>query len=306
MNKMPTFKINSVNNNNGPGIFGLRLKAGLEKRSWIWKENKPDYNICFATGQYIYGSVNILRLDNLYFDSENTIGDTDKLNAPIRQAYNIFDKIVFQSKFAVEQYKHHFGRINASYKVIYNGVPAIFFRRGSSFNYGYVKTFICSADWRAHKRLEPIIEAFKCFDIKLNYGLVILGHCKNKDSHPNITYPGKIIHTGLPKYLRGADAGVHISWLDCSPNVVYEMLACGLPVLCSYNGGTKEIVKRDGVVLRLEKDYTYNRVNLYKPPKPDIKILYQGMQKILNREVSIRSDLYMDRVVDEYIDFITS
>lgn len=303
---MLSFKINTVGSVNGPAIFGSRLKKGLESRKWIFSKNNPDVNIVFASGPYIPGKISVLRLDNLYFDLENTIGDTDKLNAPILQAYNNFDKIIFQSQFAVEQYKYHFGPIKVSYKVIYNGVPDIFCKVGNSFNYGFVKTFICSADWRAHKRLESIIEAFKCFDKNLNYGLVILGNCKVKDNHSNIIYLGKIHHTKLPKYLRGANAGVHISWLDCSPNVVYEMLACGLPVLCSHNGGTKEIVRDGGIVLKLEEDYKYNRVSLYKPPKPDIDVLYWGMQEILKKKVSARSDLYIDHVVDEYINFITS
>lgn len=303
---MPSFKITSVNDKNGPGIFGSRLHDGLKEKGWLHNGAFPQYKICFATGSTIPGSVNVLRLDNLYFDLENTIGDTDKLNAPIKQAYNTFDKIVFQSKFAVEQYKHHFGPIKALYKVIYNGVPDTFCKAGKGFNWGFKKTFMCSADWRAHKRLEPVIEAFKCFDKSLNYGLVIFGDCKHKDDHPNIRYPGKLYHKELPFAMRGIDAGIHISWLDCSPNVVYEMLGLGLPVLCSHNGGTKEIVKEDGIVLKLEEDYKYNRVPLYKPPKPDIDVLYWGMQEILKKKVGVRPDLYMNYVVNEYINFMTN
>ena len=301
---MSSFKINTINDKSGPGIFGSRLCDGLLEKGWTWNPAQPKYNICFATGQKIPGSVNVLRLDNLYFDSENTIGDTDKLNAPIRQVYNTFDKIIFQSEFAVEQYKAHLGPIRVPYKVIYNGVPTTFSSKGNKVNYGFNKTFICSADWRAHKRLEPMMEAFKLFDKSLNYGLVILGNCKVKDNHPNIVYPGKLHHTQIPEYTRGADAGVHISWLDCSPNVVYEMLACGLPVLCSHNGGTKEIIRNDGLALKLENDYNYSRVALYKPPKPNLGLLHQGMKDILTKKVSDRPDLYIEHVVNEYDKFM--
>jgi glycosyltransferase involved in cell wall biosynthesis len=303
---MPSFKISTVNDKSGPGIFGSRLKDGLLKKGWTWDNVFPQYKVCFATGYTSPNSIDVLRLDNMYFDSENTIGDTDKLNAPILQAYNTFDKIVFQSEFAVEQYKHHFGPIKVPYKVIYNGVPKTFCKVGKGHNYGFAKTFMCSADWRAHKRLEPVIEAFKCFDKSLNYGLVIFGNCKHKDNHPNIRYPGKLHHIELPFAMRGIDAGIHISWLDCSPNVVYEMLGLGLPVLCSHNGGTKEIVRDDGITLKLEEDYQYNRVPLYKPPKPDIDLLYWGMQDILKKKVGVRPDLYMNHVVDEYVNFIMS
>lgn len=301
---MPSFKINSVGSENGPSIFGSRLKVGLIKKGWVWNDTCPDYNIVFAAGQYVQGSKNILRLDNIYFDSENTIGDTDKLNAPIRQAYEVFDKIIFQSHFALDQYRHYIKAPRVPYKVIYNGVPDTFSKKGLKVEYRFEKVFICSADWRAHKRLNAIINAFKCFPKNKNYGLVVLGNCKYEDSHLNIVYPGKVHPSQLSRYLRGADVGVHLSWLDCSPNSVYEMLACGLPVLCSHNGGTKEIVREDGIVLKLESDYKFKRVALYKPPEPDIDVVYWGMQEILGKKVNKRSELYIDHVVDEYIEFM--
>jgi glycosyltransferase involved in cell wall biosynthesis len=298
--------MNSFGDVNGPAIFGSRLRTGLESRGWRFDASDPDINLIFASGPYRKGKINVLRLDNLYFDNKNTIGDTDKLNVKIKEAYKKFDKIIFQSSFAKKQYFHHFGYIDKPYKIIYNGVPRDFNPFGSRVKYDFDKTFICSADWRAHKRLEPIIEAFKCFGKEKNIGLVVLGNCKNKVNHSNIVYPGKVHHTELPKYIRGADVGVHISWLDCSPNVVYEFLACGLPVLCSHNGGTKEIVRGNGITLRLEDDYKFNRVNLYSPPKPDIEFLYWGMMEMLKKDkiATGREDLYMKRVVDEYINFM--
>jgi glycosyltransferase involved in cell wall biosynthesis len=301
---MKTFKI-PFNSSNGPGIFGTRLKKGLESRGWEY-HNSPEVNIVFASGQYLCNKLNILRLDNLYFDSKNTIGNTDQLNSKIKAAYFKFDKIIFQSDFAKKQYFSQFGGIDKAHRIIYNGVPRSFSSTGPKKSYPFKKTFICSADWRAHKRLEAIIEAFKCFPTEKNVGLVVLGNCKNRVQHKNILYPGKVHHTELPKYIRGADAGVHISWLDCSPNVVYEMLACGLPILCSHNGGTKEIVKNDGITLKLESEYKFNRVDLYNPPKPEIDLVYWGMQEILEKpQVTGRDDLYMRCVVDEYTKFIT-
>lgn len=302
---MPSFKINTIQNRNGPGIFGLRLKEQLEKYGWGYANVRPDYNIVFASGDYISGSVNTLRLDGLYFDSKNTIGNTDKLNKPIKIACNTFDKIIFQSKFAKLQYLSHFGPIKVPYKIIYNGVPDIFSSNGEKIVYPFKKTFIVSSDWRVHKRLDAVIQAFKCFDLNNNYGLVILGNCKNKVKHKNIIYKGKVHHTELPRYIRGADAGILLSWLDCSPNVIYEFLACGLPVLCSHNGGTKEIVKKDGITLKLEQDYEFNRVDLYHPPKPNVSIVYKGMQDILDWSSKVyRPDLNIKYTVKQYIKFM--
>jgi glycosyltransferase involved in cell wall biosynthesis len=300
---MPSFRLNTVGDQNGPAIFGKRLKKGLESRGWRYNEKSPDINFVFASGEYVPGAVNILRLDNLYFDKDNTIGDTDKLNKKIKTAYRKFDKLIFQSFFGKNQYFNHFGKVKTSYRIIYNGVPKSFSTNGDRYNYPFEKVFICSSDWRVHKRLEPIINAFKSFPGS-DKGLVILGNCKDKVKRKNILYLGKVHHTKLPYYLRGADAAIHISWLDCSPNVIYEFLGCGLPVLCSHNGGTKEIVRDNGITLRLEKDYKFNKVRLYHPPEPDLELIHWGMLEILKKEkVTDRPDVYMRRVVDEYIDF---
>lgn len=302
---MPSFKLNTVGDQNGPAIFGKRLKKGLESRGWKYNERIPDVNFVFASGDYITGAINILRLDNLYFDKDNTIGDTDELNKKIKTAYRKFDKLIFQSFFGKDQYFSHFGEVKTSYRIIYNGVPRSFSSEGFKYEYPFQKTFICSSDWRAHKRLEPVIEAFKSFSGK-DVGLVILGNCENKVKQKNVLYLGKVHHTKLPYYLRGADAAIHISWLDCSPNVIYEFLGCGLPVLCSHNGGTREIVRDNGITLKLEQDYKFTKVRLYYPPEPDLDVVYWGMQNIIEWDKPIvRSDVYMRHVVDEYIDFAT-
>ena len=308
---MISFSISTVGSSNGPAIFGSRLKGGLEGHGWRFDSKNPDVNIVFASGEYLKGKINILRLDNLYFDNKNTIGNTYKLNEPIKDAYYKFDKIVFQSEFARKQYFNQFSVVKSRpCKVIYNGVPEMFSSRVyRKIKYPFDKTFICSADWRKHKRLASIIEAFKYFNQQDNVGLVVLGNVKEKDKviHKNIKYVGKIHHTELPFFIRGADAGIHLSWLDCSPNVVYEFLACGLPVLCSDNGGTKEIVRENGIVLKLENTYQYNKVDLYHPPEPDVGIVYQGMKNILRSPPVVgRNDLYIDKVSRSYIDFIVN
>lgn len=298
------FFINKCSNSTGPSIFGHRLKEEFENFGWEFVKENFEYNICFSGGKPNRNSTNVLRLDGLYYDTENTLGNTDSLNAPIKKAYKSFDKLIFQSEYGRNLFFKHFGSTDKPHTVIYNGVPEAFSPSGLTREYPWDKTFICSASWRKHKRLEAIIEGFNKFTGD-NVGLVVLGECKEKINKRNVMYLGNIQPERLPTYLRGADALVHLTWLDCCPNSVVEALACGLPVLSSHNGGTKELVKDDGIILRLEDDYNFNRVALYKPPVPDSNIVFKGMQDILdwNKKV-VRPDLKIENVAKQYMEFI--
>lgn len=298
------FKINRIENNNGPSIFGFRLKNQLELMGWEYSTGNIDYNICFSVGEYISGAVNVLRLDGLYFDSNNTLGDTDALNTPIKKSYHKFDKIIFQGNFCKEMYSRYFGKINKPYSIIPNGVPLIFSPEGDRDIYPWAKTLICSSRWRAHKRLKAIIDGFRYLDDK-NIGLIILGKTEERYGSFNIIHYSDILPHELPFYLRGADAFVHLSFLDWAPNVVSESLACGLPVLCSHNGGTKEIVGDSGTVLQLEENYDYKKVDLYNPPVPDPEIVAQGISDILEWKRKVyRPDLNIKCVAEKYMQFI--
>ena len=95
---------------------------------------------------------------------------------------------------------------------------------------------------------------------------------------------------------------IHIAWLDWCPNSVVEGLASGLPVLCSSNGGTKEIVKDDGIVMQIEEDYNIGEeLDLYQPPNVDSEIIADSVLQIINMNKSIdRCDLKIANVAKKY------
>lgn len=298
------FFINNVKNVNGPSIFGRRLRQALVDKGWKWNIFVPDVSYIFATGFLRPFCKNILRLDGLYFDSENTVGDSDKLNSPIFNAYQKADGIIFQSQFDRQLFKNFIKERSCPYTVIHNGIPPQFSPEGEKVDFGYKKTLICSGRWRAHKRLDSIIEGFLEYG-NPETGLIVLGWgIEKKVEHPNIQYAGKIPPEDLPKYLRGADAFIHLTWLDHCPNVVAEALGCGLPVLCTHNGGTKEIVKTNGIVIKCEEDYDFKKVPLYSPPECDDRIVAKGIEKILQWDKPIQSDyIRMDKIAQKYMDF---
>jgi len=264
----------------------------------------PQVSYIIAAGFFRPFCKNILRLDGLYFDSDNTLGDSDKMNRPIFKAYRKADGIIFQSEFNRVQFIKFLGEPHCPNVIIPNGVPLEFSSEGEKVNYGFKKTLICSSKWRAHKRLDSIIKGFLEYGSP-EVGLIIIGEgIEERVEHPNIKYLGRVPPEDLPKYMRGGDAFIHLSWIDNCPNTVVEALACGLPVLCTHNGGTKEIVGSNGIIIQCEEDYIFNKVKFYKPPECNKTKVANGIDQVLkwDKEMDV-SYLTMDRVAHEYMAF---
>lgn len=287
----------------GPIIFSKRLKSELEKQGLRFSQDGHNV-INIITGEYEEGKNNILRLDGLYLDSNNTIGDSNEMNKLIFKSYDQADHIIFQSIFSKLCYESFTGKIKSN-SIIANGVPEIFFEdKAISKPRGFDKVVIASAQWRRHKRLEEIIQAFKHEKLK-RVALVILG--LDSDSHgirdvENIFRVPLVDTDDLPQFYQMADAMIHIPWIDWCPNTVVEGLASRLPVLCSHNGGTKELVGKDGIILKIEEDYEIgSRINLYNPPDINIETVVQGVLDILDMpKINTREDLKISNVANFY------
>jgi glycosyltransferase involved in cell wall biosynthesis len=297
-----SFYINSTKNVNGPSIFGARLKNALINANWQWNPILPSVCYVFAIGFFRPFAKNILRLDGLYFDTGNTLGDSEKLNRPILKNYLKTDVIIFQCEFNRKLFSVFMGEPHCLNYVICNGVSGDFSPEGKHIDYGFKKTIICSASWREHKRLKCIIKGFLEYG-NPDTGLIIIGdNVTEKIEHPNIKYMGRIPVQNLADHLRGGDAFIHLAWLDHCPNTVVEALACGLPVLCTHNGGTKEIVRSNGIVIKCEEDYDFKKVDLYNPPLCDKKTVAEGIEQILNWNKPLETDyLRIENVAKDYM-----
>lgn len=298
---MSSFFINHHDDwRDGPNIFANRLKTELESQGYIFDLSSKN-RMSIIAGDYKENCFNILRLDGLYLDSGNFLGDSNFLNAPIFDCYEKFDHIIFQSNFSKECYEAFTG-IKKPNTVIYNGVSSDFFKKVDPISKpdGFEKVVIASSKWRRHKRLEECIEAFKNKKLK-DVALVVLGGYENVDM-PNVFTLPMIHPTELPKYYQMADAMIHLSWLDWCPNTVVEGLASGLPVVCSHNGGTHELVKGDGIVIQIEEDYKFgDMVDLYEPPKVCIETIASSIEKILEfKPMSSRLDLSISNTASKY------
>ena len=304
MMKPVRFYVNNTRNINGASIFGVRLKEELIRQGWRWDSLFPSVSFLFSSGVFRPFCKNILRLDGLYFDSENTLGDSDRLNVPLFKAYKKTEGVIFQSDFSRQLFYHFAGVSPTPHEVIHNGVPSVFLHEGERVDYGFRKTLICSAGWSAVKRLNCIIEGFLEYG-NPDVGLVVLGWgVSERVSHPNIRYLDRVFPHEIPRYLRGADAFIHLSWFDSCPNTVVEALACGLPVVCTHNGGTKEIVRTNGIILQCEEDFAFDKVPVFSPPRCDKKKVASAIEKILQWNGPVDAGyLRIENVAEKYMTF---
>jgi|14BtaG_2_1085337.scaffolds.fasta_scaffold01051_15 glycosyltransferase involved in cell wall biosynthesis len=315
------FFINNCNPTGGPGIFGGRLKKQLEKNGHTFCNPYHlslaalpplDKNISIIQGDRIAEChLNVLRLDGLYFDSESS--NNDQMNSGIFKSFDQADHIVYQSQFSKDMYHSFYGRKDPSQEsIIHNGLDQEEFlsnvkpvKLSDPVFSKYGKICVASASWRRHKRLEETIEAFKDPKLK-NVLLIALGgmsYIKDKSSIPdNVLLTPLLKPEQTASIYCMADAMIHLAWLDWCPNTVVEGLSCGAPVLCSHNGGTKELVKDNGVVVQLEEDYEIGvRVPLYNPPKVDTNIIVDGILEVLEKPTIFdRLDLDIKNTAEYY------
>jgi len=277
----------------GPWVFAHRLYKELLSMGLSFDQESIN-RISIIQGVPKEGKHNILRLDGLYFQK-------GRKNEGIFKAYENYDHIVFQGNFCKLQYEAFTG-IEKPHSIIRNGVDDSFFQKEKDLIKTNKPVVVACAKWRRQKRLEEIIQAF-CSEKLQGIELWVMNAKGFKaKTTENIKLLSYTPSSALPKILQSATAMIHLSWLDWCPNSVVEGLASGLPVLCSHNGGTKELVKDDGIVIQLEEDYKIgSTLNLYNPPEVDTGIIVDGILKLIEMpKIKTREDLKIRNVALKY------
>ncbi len=296
--------------NIGPKIFLRRLKNSINEQrianTSIFINPLNDINIFSSVARNYYNKPYLLRLDGIYHDKLQKLGKNEELNNPIFDSIANASALVFQSHFSKALVEHFYGEIKTPYKIIFNGAPT----DKSSNNYRrelklpYEKKIILSAaSWRRWKRLDEIIETVNMLNkIKDEYILVILGEKLNEKRLVNKNYiyhEGSITPERLYKYYKSADLFLHLAWIDNCPNTVVEAIANGLPVICTNQGGTKELVKKAnaGIVSDVDYDVPIGLVDLYNPPQIDLENIVKDIFLLFENYEEIKRMIDFD-VVD--------
>ena len=263
----------NFSSSSGPNTFGSRLANELTKKGHHVVNHNEHYDIflCFIepTSKPRTGSKFIHRLDGIWFKPD----EYHTHNKLIKWSYENADHVIWQSNFDKQMTLKHWGSPKRG-TIIHNGIKLNKFdqlhpdieRIKNSFD----KIFVCSASWHRQKRLKENVLFYKSVK-KEKDALLVLG--ENPDyieKGENIFYLGHLPHDLCLQIYSIADWFLHLAWLDHCPNVVIEAMSQGCPVVCTDMGGTKEIVKNNGLIIKENNPYNFELTDYDNPYEIDI------------------------------------
>ena len=258
----------------------------------------------------------VLRMDGIYFDRLETMGSNDALNRRIFRSIRYANGIVFQSEFSKELIESHFGPIKCPSTIISNGSPIY---RTSKNRPNRTKgtdeklIIICSAVWRRHKRLKETIEVVRALNNRIPCELIVLGGVEeNVPRYDFVQFKGNVSHGVLFNFLKKAHVFLHLCWLDNCPNSVVEALSHRIPVVCSNQGGTRELVEktRGGIVAECDEAIDCSSlVDLYHPPEPNIGKIVEAIENVANNHSQFVKNMNVNpvdikSVSEKYLEFL--
>ena len=284
----------------GPNTFARRLAVELSKRGHIIADaNDYDVGLVFIekTASLDTKKPYVHRLDGIWFRP----GEIHTKNENIKKTYQHAKYVVYQSQFDREMVQKWFGSKEG--EVIHNGIelseveisPDI-----DEIRKKYDRVFVCSSNWHRQKRLKENIQLYMHLKKSTQESccLVVLG--SNPDclvSGNDIFYAGSSVpHEICLQFYEIADWMIHLSWSDHCPNVVVEALSRGCPVICSETGGTKELVKNDGLILKESHVYNYEAFDYDNPPQIDVT----QIASLPTRPHVERSRMDISLIADQY------
>lgn len=260
----------NFSSNTGPNSFGSRLADALTRRDYKIVSEKDDYDIflCFIEPASVPkdNSKLIHRLDGIWFKPDQY----ETHNLRIKWAYDNAHHVIWQSEFDKIMTEKWWGQKTGS--VVHNGItmqPVKISDDLKNLKRQSNRIFSCSANWHRQKRLKENIQLFHKL-ANNNDRLIVLG--SNPDyfvDDPRIIYAGPQPHHICLQIYSISDWFLHLAWLDHCPNVVVEALSQGCPVICTESGGTKEIVRNNGLILREKHPYNYQLCDYDAPPDID-------------------------------------
>jgi glycosyltransferase involved in cell wall biosynthesis len=289
----------------GPNTFATRLSnefARLGHEIFTGSGGSADISLVFisASGNRLAKKV-VQRLDGIWFSPD----DFHRRNLEIKKQYSTADHVIWQSNFDREMITKWWGDPVAG-SVISNGSSKtykksqVIEKQIAEIRNKYNTIFVSSANWHPQKRLNDNIRIFTKFrKYYTNSCLFILGAGAPPTTDKHIFNVGNQPHDVCFQLFESSDWMIHSAWLDHCPNSVVEALSCDLPVICSSDGGTKEIVGDYGIILNETVPYDFQLAFYDNPPLIDVD---QIVSALPNRAMlGIHPDLSIEKCAADYL-----
>lgn len=259
----------------GPNTFAKRLAVALYERGHQILDATGDYEVMLSfiepTKEPKAGARLVQRLDGIWFKPEQFV----PMNRGIKACYESADLVIWQSEFDRGMSQHHWGDPQKG-EVIHNGIDMTPWLKLSiptlqDMRDNHDMLFVCSSNWHPQKRLRDNIELF--YHLKRNFypssALIVMGSRPDAQGGVDVQYTGSQPPEVYMQVFAACNWMLHLAWLDHCPNVVIESLSQGTPVICTDQGGTKELVKEHGIILK-EEPYGFELTDYDDPPRVDV------------------------------------
>jgi glycosyltransferase involved in cell wall biosynthesis len=274
----------------GPNTFAIRLAKQLHLMGHDPFVSNEDYDIAIVfiqpTSYLNLKKPFVQRCDGIWSKKENF----QQNNSGIKWTYDHANAVVIQSRFDFEFIKKHFGWQKQEIRIIGNGIDFQEIIDANKKNTLSLKTLrsnynqilVASSNWHPQKRLDVNYELFKHIrqqNIKNdNTCLIVMGsnaHLpEDKTIRPHVFMTGDREHEDCLQIYSQSDYMLHMCFGDHMPNTVCEAVACGLPIICSNVGGTKEIIYTHagdyGFKIKEKENFKFDLFDYDFPPQIDV------------------------------------
>jgi glycosyltransferase involved in cell wall biosynthesis len=279
-------------------------------------DNNADVSLVFIerTGEKLCDKV-VHRLDGIWSSQK----DFEQKNRSIKQTYDIADAVVFQSEFDKSVVTKLFG-YPKSCDVIHNGTHLVPIREHKFTGLEKLRqefdfVYSCSAMWHPQKRLATNVELFKhlrSLSPDKKSCLIVLGTIDNQQNYDLLRADTGIFYAGCQpldvcaEVYAMSTAFLHLSFADHCPNVITHALSQETPCVVASSGGTKEIVKDFGIVIKEECELEPGHFDWDSPPIIDVKQIVQMPLFDAMCNMGSHADVSIKNVAKKYVELLES
>ncbi len=288
----------------GPRVFRERLSTALSKLEDIKvvenEKDKFDIELMFLRQTTRHNKPRIIRVDGCYYERHRL-----SQNKQIEESIKRSNCVIFQSQFSKKMCEAFLHIRKPSY-VIHNGIDFSSIKDIPAHRDIPPDSFVACAGWRENKRPISTILGFEA--ARTGKHLFMIGNYKKiypqYRNRKNIHLVGEKKFEEIISIFKACRYQLHLTHIDSCPNAVVEGLACGLNVLCTNLGGTREIVRDNGIVMEIDNfDFKFCQKIEVDNIKPEIVANYiHKLMKIENRANSQYLDI--EHVAKQYADII--
>lgn len=230
----------------------------------------------------------------------------NKINEPMRRLIHKADFVVYQSEFCKVCADKFLGEVKSPLAIIYNCVDTnIFSPNKVTIPISPLRLLVMGShnqSYRVFLALDTLsILLKKGIDSKLRIAGRLLWSKTAKDEleqkidelnlNEHVVIYGSYLQSDAPNLYKESHILLHYKYNDACPTVPIEAMACGVPVVASGSGGTKELVSNEGGIL-LDAPLSFDTVHYPNPNNASeavitiLKDLGNWQKKARNRAVT--------------------